>query len=98
MARLILVSNRVGVPTGGGVQRAGGLEVALAPTLRRNPGVWFGWSGKVVARDEVATRTETALLTKLCHRIAHWRPGPDFDAPVRLNVSRFAALVALCRT
>ena len=57
MARLILVSNRVGVPTGGGVQRAGGLEVALAPTLRRNPGVWFGWSGKVVARDEVATRT-----------------------------------------
>ena len=57
MARLILVSNRVPTPTAGGADRAGGLEVALAPTFKQNPGVWFGWSGKVVPRDQVTTHT-----------------------------------------
>jgi trehalose 6-phosphate synthase len=55
LARLILVSNRV--PTGTRTQRAGGLEVVLASSLRRHPGIWFGWSGNVVPRDQVATRT-----------------------------------------
>ena len=57
MARLILVSNRVPTPTAGAAQRSGGLEVVLAPTFRQNPGVWFGWSGKVVPRDQVSTQT-----------------------------------------
>ena len=34
-ARLILVSNRVSIPRTGGAQRAGGLEVALAPNPRK---------------------------------------------------------------
>jgi trehalose 6-phosphate synthase len=55
--RLILVSNRVAIPTEGGRPRAGGLEVVLAPTLKRYEGVWFGWSGKVVPRDQVSTKT-----------------------------------------
>jgi trehalose 6-phosphate synthase len=63
LARLIIVSNRVAVPLPGGAHRAGGLEVALAPTLRRHPGVWFGWSGKVVPRDEVTTQTIDQLKT-----------------------------------
>jgi len=63
LARLIIVSNRVSVPLPGGAHRAGGLEVALAPTLRRHPGVWFGWSGKVVPRGEVATQTIDQLKT-----------------------------------
>ncbi len=57
MARLILVSNRVSTPTAGKSHRAGGLEVALRPMLKTTPGVWFGWSGKVVQGDEVETRT-----------------------------------------
>jgi trehalose 6-phosphate synthase len=57
LARLILVSNRVTVPRVGGPQRAGGLEVALAPILREMSSVWFGWSGNVVPADQVATQT-----------------------------------------
>lgn len=40
--RLILISNRVAIPTEDGLHRAGGLEVVLAPTLKRYEGVWFG--------------------------------------------------------
>ena len=57
MARLILVSNRVSIPRTGGANRAGGLEVALAPILKVFPTVWFGWSGNVVPADKVVTQT-----------------------------------------
>jgi len=57
LARLVVVSNRVSVPTGDGAKRAGGLEVALRPALQRNGGVWFGWSGKVAAPHELQTRS-----------------------------------------
>jgi trehalose 6-phosphate synthase len=44
MARLVVVSNRLPLPSERG-PRAGGLAVALADALR--PGtVWFGWSGR----------------------------------------------------
>jgi trehalose 6-phosphate synthase len=47
VARLVVISNRVPVPTERG-PRAGGLAVALADALR--PGsMWFGWSGKHAA-------------------------------------------------
>ncbi|MBI1202689.1 MAG: trehalose-6-phosphate synthase [Rhodopseudomonas sp.] len=49
MARLIVVSNRVGVPDGNA--RAGGLEVSIRPALKKRGGVWFGWSGKVADGD-----------------------------------------------
>ena len=55
--RLILVSNRVAIPTESGAHQAGGLEVVLAPTLKRYAGVWFGWSGNVVPRAQVTTIT-----------------------------------------
>jgi trehalose 6-phosphate synthase len=45
LARLVVVSNRVGVPDGSA--RAGGLEVAIRAALRRRGGLWFGWSGRV---------------------------------------------------
>jgi trehalose 6-phosphate synthase len=46
MSRLVVISNRVSVPTSdvGGAQ--GGLSVALAAALRESNGVWFGWSGE----------------------------------------------------
>jgi trehalose 6-phosphate synthase len=48
MSRLVIVSNRVPVPTERG-PRAGGLAVAMADALE--PGsLWFGWSGKRTAR------------------------------------------------
>ena len=50
-----VVSNRV--PVNGGEDRAGGLEVALSSALKGDAGVWFGWSGDVVANDEVKTRS-----------------------------------------
>ena len=44
MSRLVIVSNRVPLPSERG-PRAGGLAVALADALR--PGsLWFGWSGQ----------------------------------------------------
>lgn len=44
MARLVIVSNRVSIPTDRGA-RAGGLAVALDDAM--TPGsLWFGWSGK----------------------------------------------------
>ena len=56
LARLILVSNRVSLPGPGASQRAGGLEVALAPAMNEMESVWFGWSGEVVPAGKVRTR------------------------------------------
>jgi trehalose 6-phosphate synthase len=53
LARLVVVSNRVSVPSGDGAKRAGGLEVALRPALQRHGGIWLGWSGKVAPADQI---------------------------------------------
>jgi trehalose 6-phosphate synthase len=42
--RLVVVSNRVSVPTGRA--GAGGLAVGLQAALRERGGLWFGWSGR----------------------------------------------------
>lgn len=55
MARLVVVSNRVGVPDRGA--RAGGLEVAIRPALKKRGGVWFGWSGRVADEDPGPAKT-----------------------------------------
>ena len=55
MARLVVVSNRVGVPDSGA--RAGGLEVSIRPALRKRGGIWFGWSGKVADGDPGEAKT-----------------------------------------
>ncbi len=55
MARLVVVSNRVGIPDRGA--RAGGLEVAIRPALRRRGGVWFGWSGRVADSEPGTPKT-----------------------------------------
>ena len=49
MARLIVVSNRVALPTRDA--QAGGLAVAMRAVLKRHAGVWFGWSGRVAAKE-----------------------------------------------
>jgi trehalose 6-phosphate synthase len=45
--RLIVVSNRVAMPRPGSRAPAGGLAVAVKAALRRQSGLWFGWSGAV---------------------------------------------------
>ncbi len=46
MSRLVVVSNRVADPQ---KKAAGGLAVALADALNATGGMWFGWSGTIVA-------------------------------------------------
>jgi trehalose 6-phosphate synthase len=58
VARLVIVSNRVPLPSERG-PRAGGLAVALADALR--PGtLWFGWSGKRTGTPEAEPRLQRA--------------------------------------
>jgi trehalose 6-phosphate synthase len=45
LARLVVVSNRVGLPESSG--GTGGLEVAIRAALKRSGGLWFGWSGRI---------------------------------------------------
>ena len=47
MSRLVVVSNRLDLPPGN--HAPGGLAVSLAAILRATGGLWFGWSGDVVA-------------------------------------------------
>lgn len=48
MNRIVIVSNRVMLPTLEKKESTGGLAVALQDTLKQNGGVWCGWSGKSV--------------------------------------------------
>ena len=49
MSRIVVVSNRVPVPSGN-AGHAGGLAVALLGLMQRRGGLWFGWSGAVTER------------------------------------------------
>jgi len=55
--RVIVVSNRVGLPSADGKARAGGLEVVMRSFIKRNRGIWFGWSGQIAQRGEENVRT-----------------------------------------
>ena len=57
MARLIVVSNRVAVPSRDGSTLAGGLAVAVRSLLKQHGGLWFGWSGTVAGDGDVTTKT-----------------------------------------
>jgi trehalose 6-phosphate synthase len=46
MGRLIVISNRVTMPTEPGAPAVGGLAMALAAALQQDRGIWFGWSGQ----------------------------------------------------
>ena len=57
--RLVVVSNRVPVPTAAGSPPPGGLAVALSGALENQGGLWFGWSGKVATQPEPELHTQT---------------------------------------
>ncbi len=48
MSRTVVVSNRVAKVTGRNVASQGGLAVAIVAALRKQGGLWFGWSGEVI--------------------------------------------------
>ena len=52
MNRLVVVSNRVPLPSAG--PRAGGLAVALDGLMEKRGGLWFGWSGAISAGPTAA--------------------------------------------
>jgi len=48
LSRLVVISNRVAVPSKDASANQGGLAVALLSALREHGGLWFGWSGDTV--------------------------------------------------
>jgi trehalose 6-phosphate synthase len=59
VSRLVVISNRVPLPSERGGARAGGLAVALADVLR--PGsLWFGWSGRRSANADATAHIQQA--------------------------------------
>ncbi len=74
MSRIIIVSNRVPLPSGN-AGKAGGLAVALLGLMERRGGLWFGWSGAVTERADAPAFTQrgrigyaTIDLTEAEHR------------------------------
>ena len=57
MTRLMVVSNRVNVPSTRQRPQAGGLAVAITGALAEYGGVWFGWDGTVARRTPRAAHT-----------------------------------------
>ncbi len=55
MSRLVIVSNRVALPK---ESRAGGLASAMQAALAERGGLWFGWSGRIVADAARELNTE----------------------------------------
>ena len=57
--RLVIVSNRVAIPSRNGVA-TGGLAVGVLAALREHGGMWFGWSGQLTdgstCDPEIVTR------------------------------------------
>ena len=54
MSRLVAVSNRVAGPKR--ARTAGGLTVGVLAALRKHGGMWFGWSGKTLERNDGEVR------------------------------------------
>ncbi len=66
MSRLVVISNRVAVPKARGVAGAqGGLAGALNSALKRNGGIWFGWSGNEVTEftGEISVQRAEGVTT-----------------------------------
>ncbi len=48
MSRLVVISNRLTLPSAKEKGASGGLATALHAALKEYSGIWFGWSGRVV--------------------------------------------------
>src|SRR3981081_4448039 len=59
VGRLVVVSNRVPLPSSSAAPAAGGLAVALEAALKARGGLWFGWSGKNSKESGLALQSRT---------------------------------------
>ena len=75
MSRLVVVSNRVVLPSER-MQRAGGLAVAIREALARSGGLWFGWSGEL--NETPAPTAQTAHKGKVDFAVFDLTPA-EFD-------------------
>ncbi len=75
MSRLVVVSNRVPVPTDR--NRAGGLAVAMHAALSERGGMWFGWSGRRVRGESGEKHVEQVGNITYCTIDLSWA---DFEA------------------
>jgi trehalose 6-phosphate synthase len=68
VGRLVVVSNRVPLPSSSAAPAAGGLAVALEAALKARGGLWFGWSGKTSKESGLAlqSRTVGSLTYAVC--------------------------------
>ena len=53
MRKVVVISNRVVLPTKKKPEAAGGLAVALLDTLQETSGIWFGWSGDITSNKDI---------------------------------------------
>ena len=53
MSKVVVISNRVMLPTKKKPEAAGGLAVALLDTLQETSGIWFGWSGDITSNKDI---------------------------------------------
>ena len=51
LSRLVVISNRVMLPTLASKESTGGLAVAVLDALEQHGGIWCGWSGNLVAGE-----------------------------------------------
>ena len=58
-SRLVVVSNRVPLPSSAREPAAGGLAVAMDAVLKARGGLWFGWSGQTSDESGAAPRCRT---------------------------------------
>jgi len=71
LARLVIVSNRVALPRER-AGTAGGLAVAMREALRRNGGLWFGWSGELTDEPAATPRiVEAGKVTYATLDLSH---------------------------
>ena len=88
--RIVVVSNRV-APVNEGKTAAGGLAVAVLAALRRSGGVWFGWSGEVVAAPDDNVRvTESGRLARATVDLSE-RDYEEYSATKRASAIESAA-------
>ena len=57
MSRLVVVSNRIALPTGS-KSSAGGLTVGIVDALKTTGGLWYGWNGEI---NEIGEEDEDDL-------------------------------------
>jgi hypothetical protein len=85
--RLVVVSNRVALPSSTSAPAAGGLAVAMNSVLKRCGGLWFGWSGRTSEEGspEPQCRTSADALARA------------FMMPLDERKHRWQAMMAVLR-